>query len=183
MGFFVLLGFIAYVVLVKFFVSKIGKYSGSKIAKYVAIAVFVLIPIWDIIPGQLFFSHVCKQQAGVKAFKIVEIDRSYFMPDGQPDQTKLAGQFEQPDQLDKEFSTLFHIWKFESSIREKNTHEVLGTAISFSHGGGWLFTTLLPQGSKDTCPEHHSAHTDIWREVIKPKQVDQRGGSDRADHN
>lgn len=171
MGFFVLLGFIAYVVVVKFVVSAIGKYSGSKIAKYVAIAVFVLIPAWDIIPGQLYFKHLCETEAGVKVIKTVEVDQSYFKSDGKPDEKKLVERYAQPDKFDRKFSPFFHIAKSESSIQDKQTGEVLGTATDFSYFGGWLTTFVLVDTAGTSCPAYpnFAVHSVIWREVIKPK--------------
>ena len=77
MSFFILLGVIASIVLAKLIVKAIGRYSQSKVAKYVAITAFVLIPTWDIIPGELYFAYVCKQQAGTKIFKIDNGERGH----------------------------------------------------------------------------------------------------------
>lgn len=171
MGLFVLLGFIAYIVVVKYIVSAIEKYSGSKIAKYIAIAVFVLIPAWDIIPGQLYFKHLCETEAGVKVIKTVEVDQSYFKSDGNPDEKKLAERYAQPDKFDRNFLPIFHIAKSESSIQDKQTSEVLGTATDFSYFGGWLTTFVLADTAGTSCPAHpnFSVHSVIRREVIKPK--------------
>ncbi len=84
MGFFILLGLVAYVVLAKFIVSAIGKYTQSKAAKYSAIAVFVLIPTWDIIPGHLYFNYLCGKEAGTRVLKTVEVEKEYFLLDGRP---------------------------------------------------------------------------------------------------
>jgi len=178
MGFFVLLGFVVYFVLAKFAVNAIEKYSGSKIAKYVGIAVFVLIPTWDIVPGQLYFQHLCKEEAGIKVFKTVEVERMYFLENGQPDGKKLSARYSQPNKYDRDFSSIFSVRKIESSIKDQRTAEILGTATDFSYYGGWINANLFPQGPPDTCPQspNHSVHTLIWREVIKPKTDSPVGG-------
>lgn len=171
MGLLVLLGIIGYVVVAKFVVSAIGQYSESKIAKYVAIAVLVLIPSWDIVPGQLYFQRLCETEAGVKVFKKVEVDQSYFKSDGTPDDKKLIERYAQPDHFDRKFSSIFHIAKSESSIQDKQTGEVLGTATDFSYRGGWLTTLVLVDAAGISCPAYprFGVHTVIWQEVFKPK--------------
>lgn len=168
MGFFVLLGFAVYVVLAKFAVNAIETYSGSKIAKYVAIAVFVLIPTWDIVPGQLYFQYLCKEESGIKVLKQVETERSYFKPNGQPDEEKLANHFKSSIKVDKYYSLIFHITRFESSLQDKKTGEVLGVSVQLSHHGGWLNAYLFPVGSGTWCAGY-SPYQDVWTEVIKPK--------------
>lgn len=168
MGFFVLLGLIAYVVMAKFIVKAIGKYSESKVARYGAIAVFVLIPTWDIVPGQAYFHHLCRKDAGVKVFKTVQVEKAYFLPNGEPDQKKLAERFEGPLKFDDEFSRLFHIRMAVGSVVEKQTGETLGTATNLSHFGGWVAANLFPQGPPDNCPGY-SVYSDLWKSVIKPE--------------
>jgi hypothetical protein len=165
MGFFILLGLIAYVVLAKFVVSAIGKYTQSKAAKYVAIAAFVLIPTWDIIPGWLYFNHLCKE-AGVKVLKTVEVDRSYFLPNGEPNQERLKEAYPNPAKLQEPFSPQFHIKRSSSLIQEKNTGEILGTATGFSYYGGWFNSYLFPEGPPSKCPDY-LVHGALWNEVIK----------------
>lgn len=176
MGFFILLGLIAYVVLAKFIVSALGKYTQNKAAKYIAIAVFVLIPTWDIVPGYLYFNHLCEKEAGVKVFKTVEVDRTYFIANGQPDEKKLADHYGSSFKVDRDFSAIFHITKIESAIQDKRTGETLGTATSLTYYWGWLNAYLFSQGSSSTCPAGHVIHGIVWQKVIKPKQVVQEGG-------
>lgn len=170
MGLFILLGFIAYVVVATFIVSAIGKYGGSRIAKYVAIVMFVLIPTWDIIPGQLYFKHLCETEAGVKVFRTVEVGRSYFKPDGKPDDQKLAEQYPHMTKFDRNFSPIFHIAKTESTIQDKQTKEILGTAANFSHRGGWLTTFVLVDAAGTSCPAYpfFAMHSAVLERVFRP---------------
>ena len=107
----------------------------------------------------------------MKVFKTVEVDPSYFKPDGKPDDKKLATRYAQPDNWDRKFSSIFHIAKSESSIKDKQTGEVLGTATDFSYRGGWLTTFVLVDAAGTSCPTYPNfgVHSIIWQEVFKSK--------------
>jgi hypothetical protein len=171
------LGLIAYVVLAKFIVSAIGKYTKSKAAKYVSIEVFVLIPTWDIVPGRLYFSHLCEREGGIKVFKTVELDKAYFLPNGQPDQTKLSmsDNFAMVRMDDRGYSPIFHIARFESALHDKQNDEVLGVDVHLAHYGGWLNAYLFPQGPPTRCAGY-SPYRDVWTEIIRPKSTSSEGG-------
>ncbi|MEW6248542.1 MAG: hypothetical protein AB1555_17810 [Nitrospirota bacterium] len=175
MGFFVLLGLIAYVVLAKFVVSAIGKYSASKAAKYSAIAVFVLIPTWDIVPGHLYFGYLCQDKARVRVHKSVEVEQKYFSANGQPNQKELSGLYQSGSTFDDRFSRLFHITKVETFVRDIHSGEILGSATLFHFYGGWLAAYLFPQGPPSSCPGY-AIYDDLWKAVIKPKRNVQMGG-------
>lgn len=176
MGFFILLGLIAYVVLAKFIVRAIGKYSGSKAAKYCAIAVFVLIPTWDIVPGWLYFSHLCEKEGGIKVFKAAEVDKSYFQANGQPDENKLSmsSMFTVLHKDNREYSPIFHIAKFESVLHDKQANEVLAVDVHLAHYGGWLYAYLFPQGPPAKCASY-SPYRDVWTEAIRLKPAGSEG--------
>lgn len=48
------------------------KALSSKKSKYIVIAVFVLIPTWDVVPGWLYLQHLCQAEGGVKIYRSVE---------------------------------------------------------------------------------------------------------------
>lgn len=52
----------------------------SKKAKWIAIAVFVLIPTWDEIAGRLYFYVLCASEGGQKIYKTIEIGKEYYGP-------------------------------------------------------------------------------------------------------
>ena len=56
----------------------IVKALSSKKAKYTVIAVFVLIPTWDVVPGWLYLQYLCKTEGGVKVYKSVEGVEGFF---------------------------------------------------------------------------------------------------------
>lgn len=43
---------------------------------------FVLIPTWDIIPGKLYFDHLCKTEGGLKIYKTVEGVEGLYQAEG-----------------------------------------------------------------------------------------------------
>jgi hypothetical protein len=136
----------------------------------------VLIPTWDIIPGWLYFNHLCAKEGGIKVFKTVEVDKSYFQPSGQVDEKKLSSSsnFVIEHKDDRRYSPIFHIAKFESVLQDKQTSEVLGIDVHLLHYGGWLNAYLFPQGSPSKCAGY-SPYRDVWTEVIKPKSASPEG--------
>jgi hypothetical protein len=137
--------------------------------------VFVLIPTWDIVPGKLYFQHLCEKEGGIKVLKTVEVDKSYFMPSGQPDEKQLSRSFAIVHKDDRQYSRIFHIAKFESVLRDRQSNEVLGINVHLAHYGGWLAAYLFPQSSPTKCAGY-SPYRDVWTEVIKPKPT----GSERG---
>lgn len=88
MGLALLLVFLGYYGVAHVVSRAIGKRTGSQRARYVAIAVFWLIPTWDILPGWLYFSRICEQEGGQKIFKRVELPDEYFFKPGELDQSR-----------------------------------------------------------------------------------------------
>jgi hypothetical protein len=168
-GLSILVVLVVYAYLAKVAVTFAENRAKSKFARYATIAVFVLIPTWDIIPGHLYFNYLCGKEAGTSVLKTVEVEKEYFLSDGRPDDKRLSDRFVQPHEFDKGFLPLFHIARFESTIQDKQSGEILGRATSLSHYGGWLSAYLFPLGNATTCPER--VHTAIWGEVIKPKKI------------
>lgn len=67
-GLSILLAVVAYIWLARFVARRIE----NRAVKYTVIAVFILIPTWDVIPGKLYFNHLCENEAGLKIYKTVE---------------------------------------------------------------------------------------------------------------
>lgn len=178
MGLFVLVGFIAYILLAKYMANTIGKYSESNIAKYIAIAAFVLVPTWDSITGWLYFEQLCSTQAEIRVLKTVEEEQENFLSNGQPDGRKLSDRYGDSFSSDRQFSTVFSIEKLESALRNKQTGETLGTTKEFIFRGGWLTRFVLPEAMY-ICRkyEYSGAHAILWREVIKPKANSVKGAN------
>lgn len=57
----------------------IKRLPGKK-AKWIAVAVFVLIPTWDVVAGRSYFYIRCVTEGGQKIYKTGEIEREYYGP-------------------------------------------------------------------------------------------------------
>lgn len=142
----------------------------ERVLQIICTAVLVLVPTWDIIPSRLYFNHLCKEEAGVKVLKVVEIDKSFFKQDGHPDDKQLLQQYAQFSRHDRNFSSWAHITKIEGGIQDKETNELLGTVTDFVYYGGWLGSRIDPM-SPMTCPNlpNHIVHDLVWQAVFKKK--------------
>lgn len=72
-GLSILLALVAYVWLARF----VAKRIKNRTAKYTVIAIFILIPTWDVIPGKLYFKQLCEKEGGLKIYKTVEDVEGY----------------------------------------------------------------------------------------------------------
>lgn len=163
-----------YVYLAKVAVRFVGKRTESKLAKYATIAVFVLIPTWDIIPGRLYHQHVCETQGGVQVFKTVEVDKAYFLSDGRLDEKKVLERFQWQTTMDRAFSRVFHMTKHQGVLIDKENGEHLGMATGFSYYGGWLHSTILIEAAPHPCPQFgRDLYGTLWREVVRRKTSEQ----------
>ena len=173
-----------YIALALFVAKRVGKAWDSKLARYATIAMFVLLPTWDLIPGQLYHDHLCKTEGGIKVFKTIEIDRAYFLPNGQPDEKKIREQLldRVVAEPDRTFSTLFHITKDQTFLVDKQTGERLGTTTDFWYYGGWFQASLLHLGSTTICPQdpNHDVYSDSLRDVVRPRVDTQLGGQEHG---
>ena len=167
-----------YVWLALFVAKQVGKGTDSKLAKYGTIAAFALVFTWDVIPGQLYFHHLCEKEAGAKVIKTVYVDKSYFTVTGMPDQKLLADQFVETSKFDRKFFPFLGIEKIESTIQDKQTGEVLGEAANFSYRGGWLSRFLFDGGEATLCPDYRyfGERSVMWRAVIHPTSNSPEGG-------
>lgn len=142
----------------------------TKVAQGLTLAFFVLLPTWDIIPSRLYFEHLCETEAGVRAFKTIELDQSYFRPDGRPDDRKLLDRYAQSSKWNRDFSSWAHISRIDGAIQDKETGELLGVVTDFVYFGGWVSSRIAPMSSA-TCPSYpnHAVHSIIWSQIFKPK--------------
>ena len=70
---------IGYIFLVKFAVTKIYEYTGEKIVRNIALAIFLLIPTWDIIIGYPIYKVLCWTNAGVHIYKTVDDVEGFYV--------------------------------------------------------------------------------------------------------
>jgi hypothetical protein len=172
-GLSILVVLVMYVYLAKVAVKFVGRHTTSKLARYGAVALFVLIPTWDILPGQLYHEYLCKTEGGIQVFKTIEIPTTYFLPNGQPDDNKIRDLLlDRVGEPDRNFSKLFHITKYQTVLVDKRTKERLGTATDFWYKGGWLKKTILPDALSTICPEYpnFTVSSSLLREVVRPER-------------
>jgi hypothetical protein len=67
-GLSILLALLAYVSIVTI----VARQVRSRTAKSLIVVLSVAIPVWDIVPGRLYFDSQCKRQAGLKIYKVIE---------------------------------------------------------------------------------------------------------------
>lgn len=152
--------------------------NSTKAVQGLIFVLFVLLPTWDIIPSRLYFEHLCETEGGINVSRTVEVDQSYFGSDGVPDDKKLLDRYVQSSRWHPDFSSWAHITKIEGAIQDRETGELLGTAIDYLYGGGWINSRIAPMSST-TCPNYpnHSIHTNIWAQIFKLKPLQKPEGA------
>lgn len=70
---------LAYIALSIVIVSKVYKKFATKKSKYIAIAIMVLIPIWDIVLGYPIYKLLCWSSAGVHIYKTVDNVEGFYV--------------------------------------------------------------------------------------------------------
>ncbi|MHB9119734.1 MAG: hypothetical protein ACYC2R_15905 [Burkholderiales bacterium] len=155
-GLSILLAVVAYVWLARFAIRRIK----NRAAKYTVIAIFILVPTWDIIPGKLYFNHLCENEAGVKVYKAVELPAEYWDEKGRPKFFNEQGYLDHKilaDKLDgfgghvERYSSVFAIDKDISPVKEKSSQEVLAEVTTFLYWGGWVNRKFSPHNTAASC--------------------------------
>jgi len=163
------LALVAYYYLARYTVKAVAKRYPGKLARYFTITVFVFIPIWDVVPGHFYFRYLCAEEGGVKVYRTAEVNKEYFLANGQPDQQKLDKFYDRSRKIDREFSPFFHITKAQLILSDRQTGQQLGIATDFWYYGGWVNAMIFPQGASSTCPEYpnHTVSSSLWRQAIR----------------
>ena len=175
-GFAVLVVCGLYAAFALFVTKRVWRITESKLARYGIMVMFGLIPVWDILPGQLYHQYLCRTEGGVKVFKTIEIPATYFLSTGQPDEKKVHEDFvDWEGEPDRAFSRLFHMTKNQDVLLDKHTRARLGTATDFWFYGGWLNVMVLPGASSTICPQYpnFSVSSSLLREVVRPQTTTQ----------
>jgi len=149
----------------------VDRQAENRLIGYVTIAMFLLVPTWDIIPGYLYFSVLCHSSEGMQVHQTAEVEGKYFSPNGQPDLKALNERYQSGSKLDGHFARLFQITKEEIFVQDRYSGEILGSATRFHFHGGWLAAYLFPQHPPRSCPAD-SMDDALWKAVMKPKQTD-----------
>lgn len=166
-------------------------------AKFIAAAVYVLIPTWDIVPGYIYFYSICGIESGQRINKTVELPAEYYLIAGDIDKSrrdewgkypiakggelnrlKLKERYIHTNQHDKNYFKLFHITKVYSFIQDKQTSQILGDATSFVYSGGWLENSIFEFPGNRWCPDtlidngfiHSTLEEKIFKAVKSPTE-------------
>ena len=70
---------VGYYYLSKFIIKSTYKKYGTKKAKYIATAIMVLIPTWDIVLGYPIYAYLCLTKAGVHIYKTVDNVEGFYV--------------------------------------------------------------------------------------------------------
>lgn len=168
MGLIVLIALVVYIYLGKLVVKGVAKRYPGSIAKYLTVAIFVLIPTWDIVPGYLYFQYLCEHATGIEVFKTIQVDKDYFMSDGRPDERKLQAILGHQT-ANRSFSVIFQIHKFQMTLIDKRTNDRLAMVTTFVHHEGWLKHALLIDASPEDCPQDANLFSEFVNQAIRPR--------------
>lgn len=133
----------------------------NKKAKWIAVAVFILIPTWDEILGRIYFKSLCETESGVKVYKLVELPGEYWFPDGKPkfikangdpDEAMLSDRVGFSNEFQEKYSTYFRIKRDARVVSERSTGQVLGEYVRFIYFGGWLMNHTSVHVGGIGCP-------------------------------
>jgi len=185
-----LLGLLAYYFVARTVSRTIEKGTGRPWARYLAIAIFWLIPTWDILPGWMYFSHVCEQEGGQKILKTVELPDEYFFKPGEIVDTqesqlghayiakggelKLARVrqlFADPSRQEH-VSQLLHVDRYTTVLQDKQTSEILATATTVEFYGGWAQNLISEHSPSALCPDDNFKiqGNSLWENTLKRQQ-------------
>lgn len=154
----------------------------TKKAKIIALVIFIIIPTWDEIIGRIYFKNLCETEAGVKIFKTVELGKEFFLRSGEIDMNtagRLPAKGGEVNTLrietrfpvirrSTEVSQIFKINKYEVSITEKATNNVLARHTNFSYFGGWLARHSTPHVTGIRCPLPDDSYRQFYSATFKP---------------
>ena len=69
----------AYIFLAKFIINKTYAIYKTKKAKYIALAIMILIPTWDVILGFPIYAYLCVFESGTKIYKTVDKVEGFYV--------------------------------------------------------------------------------------------------------
>lgn len=151
----------------------------NKKAKWIAIAVLVLIPTWDEIIGRSYFHYLCASEGGIKVFKTVELPSEYWdqqgkprfiRPDGLVDKEMLKARVEIARFYEDERHSLFRIRKTAEIISDRQGNQIVGAYTYFIYFGGWVVNNAGMHVTGSDCPKiQEASFGKLAREVFLSK--------------
>src|SRR4030067_1247030 len=115
------------------------KWLPTKKAKWIAVAVFILIPTWDEILGRIYFKSLCETESGMRIYQTVELPAEYWNANGEPkfitrdelaEETMFGDRYDFPSEFQENYSQTFRIKRYAEVVINKQTKEVLGRYVS-----------------------------------------------------
>lgn len=150
----------------------------SKKAKWIAVAVFILIPTWDEILGRIYFKSLCETESGMKIYKTVELPAEYWNAKGEPkfidqrgipDETMLGNRYTFSWETDENYSRVFRIKKSERIVTETHSHDPIGRYTSFIYFGGWVANNSVAHVVGTGCPSlKEYDYRGFLKQIFKP---------------
>lgn len=155
----------------------IKRLPGKK-AKWIALAVFILIPTWDEIAGRIYFKSLCDAESGMKFYKTVELPAEYWNANGEPkfitwdglaDKAVLGDRYDFPSEFQENYSQTFRVTRHAAVVTNKQTKEVLARYVSFTYFGGWVANHFSVHVSGAGCPSLDKYnYRSFLKQVFKP---------------
>jgi hypothetical protein len=145
-------------------------------ARLLSIVTFMLIPIWDIIPGRLYFHFLCATEAGLTVYRTVELPEEHWNPDGTvkvvrmnkwPHKRLIGGKYVVELLPGSRIVPLFRIVKRTWRIRDVNTDQIIAERIDLEYWGGWLANNVLPHVTPVSCSQSDvPAYSDVYPQIF-----------------
>jgi hypothetical protein len=138
--------------------------------------VFVLIPTWDSILGQLYFNHLCSTEAGVKVYQMMELPAEYWDEAGKAKfYDEKNGNLRLPlNSIKWESRTEkypLNLEKNVSEMKETHTGKILNERILFTYWGGWVARNFSPHNTAVSCGSDVSSYTNYVMQIFKPSTL------------
>lgn len=158
----------------------------SKKAKWIAVAVFILIPTWDEILGRVYFKYLCEMEGNQKIYKTFELGKEYFLLPGEINMNTAGRLPAQGGELNivkakdrfsfthesTRVSYSFRIDKAALVIKEIASGEVVATDTRFLYFGGWVVNHTSAHVTGISCPERtDSYYKEFETAIFRPAKV------------
>jgi|SRR3989344_1913890 len=155
----------------------------NKKSKWIAAAVFILIPTWDEIAGRIYFKYLCETEGHQKIHKTFELGKEYFLSPGEINMNTagrlpaLGGELNIVKVKDRfsfthesaRVSYFFRIDKATLVIKEIASGEVIATDTRFLYFGGWVVNHTGAHVTGTSCPERtDSYYKEFETTIFKP---------------
>lgn len=143
--------------------------------------VFVLIPTWDSILGQLYLNNLCSTEAGVKVYQTVELPAEYWDAQGAPrfiakngfvDMKLLPARYQWHSIDESYIDSVIKIEKWRWQLIDVEAQKVLGERVAYMRHFGW-FNRFSPapnigEGCELSRDQEQVQEQNFFRAIFKP---------------